>query len=129
MPAFLMVALITRWLQDGSAEAIIGAIRDEAAARQKLAAEVLGSYPFYRHPNGHHIWIPLPRPWTRTEFTSHVQRQGLAIVTAETFSVEETQQHAIRVSLGAASSRAELVRALEVLASALKSSAARMRVV
>jgi DNA-binding transcriptional MocR family regulator len=129
MPAFLMVALVTRWLQDGSAEAIIGAIRDEAAARQKLAAEVLGSYPFYRHPNGHHIWIPLPRPWTRTEFTSHVQRQGLAIVTAETFSVEETQQHAIRVSLGAASSRAELVCALEVLATALKSSATRMRVV
>lgn len=129
MPAFLMVALITRWLQDGSAEAIIGAIRDEAAARQKLAAKVLGSYPFYRHPNGHHIWIPLPRPWTRAEFTSHVQRQGLAIVTAETFSVEETQQHAIRVSLGAASSRAELIRALEVLATALKSSAARIRVV
>ena len=33
MPAFLMVALVTRWLQDGSAEAIIGAIRDEATAR------------------------------------------------------------------------------------------------
>jgi DNA-binding transcriptional MocR family regulator len=129
MPAFLMVALITRWLEDGSAEAIIGAIRDEAAARQKLAAEVLGSHPFYRHPNGHHIWIPLPRTWTRTEFASHVQRQGLAIVTAETFSVEETQQHAIRVSLGAAISRAELVRALEVLATALKSSAARTGVV
>ena len=129
MPAFLMVALITRWLHDGSAEAIVGAIRDEAAARQKLAAEVLGSHPFYRHPNGHHIWIPLPRTWTRTEFASHVQRQGLAIVTAETFSVEDTQRHAIRVSLGAASSRAELVRALEVLATALKSSAARIRVV
>jgi DNA-binding transcriptional MocR family regulator len=129
MPAFLMVALITRWLQDGSAEAIISAIREEAAARQKLAAEVLGSHPFYRHPNGHHIWVPLPRTWTRTEFTSHVQRQGLAIVTAETFSVEETQRHAIRVSLGAASSRAELVRALEVLATALKSSAAGLRIV
>jgi DNA-binding transcriptional MocR family regulator len=129
MPAFLMVALVTRWLQDGSAKAIIGAIREEAAARQKLAAEILARHPFFQHPNGHHIWVPLPRTWTRTEFTSHVQRQGLAIVTAETFSVEEIQTHAIRVSLGAASSRSDLVRALEVLATALKSSAARIRVV
>src|SRR4029453_11584171 len=38
MPAFLMVALVTRWLKAGSRSALIGAIRDEAAARQKLAA-------------------------------------------------------------------------------------------
>jgi DNA-binding transcriptional MocR family regulator len=129
MPAFLMVALVTRWLKDGSADAIIGAIRDEAAARQKLAAEVLARHAFSRHPNGHHIWISLPRNWSRTEFASHVQWQGLAIVTAETFSVEESPPNAIRVSLGAASSRAELVRALEILSTALKSSAARIRVV
>jgi len=129
MPAFLMVAVVTRWLQDGSADAMISAIRDEAAARQKLAAEVLARHAFSRHPNGHHIWIPLPRSWSRTEFASHVQRQGLAIVTAETFSVEESQPHAIRVCLGATSSRSELVRALEILATALKSSASRTRVI
>jgi DNA-binding transcriptional MocR family regulator len=129
MPVFLMVALVTRWLEDGSADAIIGAIRAEAAARQKLAAEALARHAFSRHRNGHHIWIPLPRNWSRTEFASHVQWQGLAIVTAETFSVEDRQPHAIRVSLGAAASRSELVRALEILSTALKSSAARTRVV
>jgi DNA-binding transcriptional MocR family regulator len=71
MPAFLMVAVVTRWLQDGSADAMISAIRDEAAARQKLAAEVLARHAFSRHPNGHHIWIPLPRSWSRAEFASH----------------------------------------------------------
>src|SRR5882724_5258981 len=50
--------------------------------------------------------------------------QGLAIVTAESFSVGESQPDAIRVSLGAASSRVELFRALEILATTLKSSAA-----
>jgi hypothetical protein len=129
MPAFLMVALATRSLQDGSAEAIIGAILNEASARQKLAANVLVQHAYSRHPNGHHIWVPLPRNWGQTEFASHVQRQGLAIVTAESFSVGESQPNAIRVSLGAASSRAELVRALEILAAALKPPAARARVV
>jgi DNA-binding transcriptional MocR family regulator len=129
MPVFLMVALVTRWLQDGSAEAMITAIREEATARQKLAADVLAQHAYWRHPNGHHIWIPLPRNWSRTEFASHVQRQGLAIVTSETFSVGEGQPHAIRVSLGAASNRSELVRALEILATALRSPAATTRVV
>jgi DNA-binding transcriptional MocR family regulator len=121
MPAFLMVALVTRWLQDESAEAMIGAIRDEAAARQKLAAAVLNGHTFSAHPSGHHIWVPLPRSWSRMEFTSHVQRQGLAIVTAETFSLEDVRTHAIRGS--AVSSRYELVR------SALKSSASATRII
>ena len=129
MPAFLMVALVTRWLQDGSAEAMIGAIRDEAAARQKLAAEVLNGHTFSAHPSGHHIWVSLPRSWTRTEFASHVHRQGLAIVTAETFSVEDARPHAIRVSLGAVGSRYELITALKILATALQSSASVTRIV
>jgi DNA-binding transcriptional MocR family regulator len=129
MPAFLMVALVTRWLRDGSADAMIGAIRDEAAARQKLAATVLARHAYARHPNGHHIWVPLPRNWSRTEFASHVQWQGLAVVTAEAFSVEDSQPNAIRVSLGAARSRAELVQALAILANALQSSGTRPHVV
>ena len=59
----------------------------------------------------------MPRTWSTAEFASHVQKQGLAIVTAETFSVEEGQPHAVRVSLGAARSRSELVSALEIVAS------------
>jgi DNA-binding transcriptional MocR family regulator len=124
MSAFLMVALVARWIADGSANQMIDAIRAEAAARQRLAADVLTKCAFSSHPNGHHIWMPLPRGWGRTEFASYVQRQGLAIVTAETFSVAETQSQAIRVSLGAASSRSELVRGLQILAAALRSSAA-----
>src|ERR1700756_5787147 len=102
---------------------LFGAILNEASARQRLAADVLVQHAYSPHPNGHHIWVPLPRG--ETEFTSHVQRQGVAIVTAESFSVGEHQPDAIRVSLGAASNRAELVRRLEILAAALKSSAAR----
>jgi DNA-binding transcriptional MocR family regulator len=73
--------------------------------------------------------MPLPRNWTTAEFASHVQRHGLAIVTAESFSVDEATPHAVRISLGGASSRSELVRALDIVAAALKSSVARTRVV
>jgi DNA-binding transcriptional MocR family regulator len=106
MPVSLTVALVARWLRDGTADAIVAAIRDEAAARQKIAAQALAGHVFSAHPDGHHIWLPLPRHWSRTEFAAHVQRQGLVVVTSEAFSVEETPPHAIRVALGAARSRA-----------------------
>ena len=129
MPVALTIALVTRWLRDGSAEAIIAAIREEAAARQKLAAQALAGHAFAAHPRGHHIWVPLPSGWTRPEFATHIQRQGLAVVTSEAFSVGETSPHAIRVALGAANSRHELVRALDMLAAALRSPATTARIV
>jgi DNA-binding transcriptional MocR family regulator len=129
MPVALMIALVTRWLRDGSADAIIGAIRDEGRARQQLAAKALAGQAFAAHPNGHHVWIELPRQWTRPDFAAHVQRQGLAVVASDAFSVANTAPHAIRVALGAAASRHELVQALNVLAAALRSPASAARIV
>lgn len=124
MPVPLTVALVSRWLADGSADAIIAAIADEAAARQKLAARILAGHAYKAHPRGHHVWLALPDTWNRLEFASHVQRQGLAVVMSDSFSVGETSEHAIRIALGAARNRAELASALDVLVLALKAPAA-----
>jgi DNA-binding transcriptional MocR family regulator len=129
MPAPLMVALVLRWLGDGSADEIIAAITSEAAARQKLAARALAGQDYAAHPKGHHVWLRLPPAWTRLEFAAHVQRQGLAVVTSDSFSVDEAPEHAIRIALGAARTRAELAGALDVLSSALKSPVGISRIV
>ncbi|MBN9085791.1 MAG: PLP-dependent aminotransferase family protein [Reyranella sp.] len=129
MPAPLMVALVLRWLGDGSADEIIAAIANEAAARQKLAAKALAGHDYAAHPRGHHVWLRLPPAWTRLEFAAHVQRQGLAVVTSDSFSVDDAPEHAIRIALGAARSRAELAGALDVLSVALKSPVGASRIV
>jgi DNA-binding transcriptional MocR family regulator len=129
MPVPLMVALVMRWLADGSADAIISAIATESAARQRLAAKALSGQTYAAHPKGHHVWLTLPSAWTRTEFAAHVQRQGLAVVTSDSFSVDGEPQHAIRIALGAARNRSELVSALDVLVVALKSPAFASRIV
>jgi len=129
MPVPMMVALVMRWLADGSADEIISAITAEAAARQKLAAKVLSGQTYAAHPKGHHVWLTLPPTWTRAEFAAHVQRQGLAVVTSDSFSVDGEPEHAIRIALGAARNRSDLVGALDVLTVALKSPAFASRIV
>ena len=129
MPVPLMVALVMRWLADGSADAIISAVAAEAAARQKLAAKALSGHSHAAQPRGHHVWLTLPSTWTRAEFAAHVQRQGLAVVTSDSFSVDGEPEHAIRIALGAARSRSDLVEALGVLTVALRSPAFASRIV
>ena len=64
-------------------------------------------------------------PNSRCMFTG----KDFAIVAVESFGVGGTAPQAVGVALGAATSRSELVRALDVVAATLKSSAARTRVV
>jgi len=129
MPVPLTVALALRWMADGSADAIIAAIVAEAMARQKLASRILAGQRYKAQPRGHHVWLQLSDAWTRAEFAAHVQRQGLAVVTSDSFSVDANPEHAIRIALGAARTRADLANALELLVVALKAPALASRIV
>jgi len=122
MPAPLMVALATRWLQTGVGDKIILAIRNEARGRQAMAAKILKGVTYQSQPNAHHLWLPMPPHWRRTDFVSYAVRQGLAVVGDEAFAVGEAAPSGVRVSLGAARSRAELAQALQFLADTLRSS-------
>ena len=68
----LMVAMVMEWLRTGDAERIIAAIRKEAGARQELAAHILRGHVHSAHPNGHHVWMPLPQGWGRMEFVAQL---------------------------------------------------------
>jgi DNA-binding transcriptional MocR family regulator len=116
----LTTALAIRWLQDGSADAIITAVRAEAAFRQKLAVKALAGHAFAAHRHGHHVWLSLSGGWDRSEFAAHVERRGLTVITSDAFNTGTAAPHAIRVSLGAVPSRADLARGLGMLSVALK---------
>lgn len=121
MPPLLMVALLTHWIRTGVADQIINAIRSEAVGRQQLAARLLQGLQFAARPNGHHVWLSLPRQWNRADFLSDVLRHGLAVVGGDAFAVEGAAAQGVRVSLGAARNRAELAQALQLLSATLRS--------
>ena len=121
MPPPLMVALATRWIQSGIADKIITAIRGEARGRQAMAAKILKGVAYQSQPNAHHLWLPMPAHWPRSDFVAYCVQQGLAVVGDEAFAVGDGAPAGVRVSLGAARSRAELAQALQFLAQTLKS--------
>lgn len=122
MPTLLSVGLVTRWLRDGSADAIIEAIRSEAAARQKLGAKILAGRDYSANPNGHHIWLRLPEHWPSCEvFVNHARQRGLAIMGSEAFATGPERPSAVRLALGARSGRYELAAALKLMVTILDS--------
>jgi DNA-binding transcriptional MocR family regulator len=129
MPPSLMVALLTQWFRSGVAAEIIRAIRNEAAARQQLAARFLKGLAFASRPSSHHLWLPTPGHLDGGKLVSHLLRSGLAVVGEDVFAATANAPRGLRISLGAARNRAELSRALQVLANVAKAPPEAMQIV
>lgn len=115
----LMAALASRWILDGRLDEITRAIRAENAARQALAASILGDATFAADPHGHHLWLRMPPHWRASEFVEHADRSGVAIVPSAAFAVAASPVEAVRLSLGVAPDRAALEDALTLVAGLL----------
>ncbi|GJE03083.1 PLP-dependent aminotransferase family protein [Methylobacterium isbiliense] len=124
MASPIATALATRWITDGTAEAIVQFVRAESAARQRLAASLLPAGTYVADPHGFHAWIRLPEGWTRSAFASQGRAAGLGVVASDPFCVAGTPPEAVRLCLGGPSTRAQISHGLEILAHALEGSPA-----
>jgi DNA-binding transcriptional MocR family regulator len=114
-------ALATRWIRDGSADVMLGAIRKECAVRQKIAARTLPPGSYGSHADAFHLWIRLPAPWTREQFVARMETCGIGVVASDAFSVSGQAPEAVRVCIGGTASRDDIQHALEQVARALRS--------
>ncbi|HEY7513577.1 MAG TPA: PLP-dependent aminotransferase family protein, partial [Vicinamibacteria bacterium] len=91
--------------------------RAETMARQAMAATLLPGRAPGAHPDGFHLWLPLPEPWRSETFTAEARRRGVAVTAAETFVLGPAPPpRAVRVCLGAPRTREELETGLRTLA-------------
>jgi DNA-binding transcriptional MocR family regulator len=119
MPSPVTVALATRWISDGTGDALLAAVRRESAERQALAASILRGAAYRTDPAGFHLWLSLPAPWTRSAFAGHMRASGIGIVPSDAFTVAGTPPEAVRVCLGGPADRQQVRGALEFMAHAL----------
>ncbi|MBW4023011.1 MAG: PLP-dependent aminotransferase family protein [Proteobacteria bacterium] len=120
MASPLTVALATRWIEDGTADAILHFIREETAARQRLAAEILPAGSYTADPLSFNLWMPLPEPWTRSSFVGHMRATGIGVVASDAFTADGKPPEAVRVCLGGPADRTVVRGALEYMAHALE---------
>jgi DNA-binding transcriptional MocR family regulator len=125
MPPPLMAAIATRWINDGTAEALLGAVRAEARARRAIAAEVLPQAQGAEESL--HVWLPLSDKAASDRLRQAGRARGLAIATAEDFAVGTEHPPGARISVGAPASRALLRKALLALAELLAEAAVASR--
>lgn len=123
MASPLTVALATQWVEDGTAEAALLAIRAEASARQRIAAEALRHVRFASHPEAFHLWLKLPPGWTRERFAMHMRPLGIHPVGSDAFVVGREAHEAVRICLGGAVGREPLRQALQHMGSLLTAQA------
>jgi len=116
----LMAAVAAEWIHDGTAKQLVKRRRDEARARQKLAAVQFGTREREAHAAGNHVWLHLPEPWRSETLAEAARRRGVLVTPAQAFVVgRATAPHAVRVCLAAARDRAELQEGLTRLMQAL----------
>jgi DNA-binding transcriptional MocR family regulator len=122
MASPVTLALATRWITDGTADALLAAVRRESIERQRLATAILPRGRFRADPVGFHLWVSLPESWTRSAFVGHVRSTGIGVVASDAFATDGTPPEAVRVCLGGPADRLAVRGALEFMAHALTES-------
>jgi DNA-binding transcriptional MocR family regulator len=122
MASPVTIALATRWINDGTADALLAAVRRESMERQRLVAAILPKTMLRTDPVGFHFWLSLPESWTRSAFVGHTRSTGIGVVASDAFATDGTPPEAVRVCLGGPAERAAVRGALEFMAHALTES-------
>jgi len=118
MASPLTAALATRWIVDGTADAMLDFVRAEAAARQSYARHVLPVSDTGSKPEAFHLWLPLPPDWSRSSFAATLRASDIGLVVSDAFTVSGPPPEAVRVCLGGGSA-AEVRSALDKIAHTL----------
>lgn len=120
MPAPLPLLIASRWLEDGTANAILKAQLAELRARHTLVIAILAGHSFNADPRCMFIWLRLPSPWRSEDFATNVRAHGVTVMPSTAFASDrQPVEHAVRINVGCAASRDELATALRIIASTL----------
>jgi DNA-binding transcriptional MocR family regulator len=111
----LLAEIATSWIEDGTAARIIGQKRAEAALRNRVARRILGERAAKTDPRSGHLWVDLPKRWSPDAFTEAARRRRVRVASATSFAVGSDVPRAVRLSIGAPPSVAELESALSAI--------------
>ncbi|WDY60639.1 aminotransferase-like domain-containing protein [Pseudomonas sp. PSKL.D1] len=113
----LNLQIACQWIEDGTAARRLAWQRAEVAERWRLARKVLGDALLDASAPSPHVWVAAAQGAERV--VEACRAQGVEVVPASVFAIGANQVPAVRISLSAAGSRAELKRGLDIVTRAL----------
>ncbi|QAX85680.1 GntR family transcriptional regulator [Pseudomonas sp. DTU12.3] len=96
----VMTAIACGWLDDGTVTVLEEQKRNDARARQALAAKLLKGLKVIGHPASYFVWLPLPEDVRADQIVVELMHAQISVTSAEPFSVSAHVPHAIRLALG-----------------------------
>ena len=124
MVAPLMPEIATRWLESGTTQALLNAQRQRIADRLALAHRNLAGLDYRSHPESPLLWLPLSEPWQAATLAAAARQAGILVRTPDHFTVgRSATPNAVRLSLNAVSSDAQVDTGLATLATILQGAA------
>jgi DNA-binding transcriptional MocR family regulator len=117
------VALVARWIDDGSLERLLASVRAESATRVADASSLFAGRARWQ-PEGYHLWLPLAEGVPASQVAGQAIAAGLPAVPSATFAVDPANPvQALRISLGGSATRARVAREVRRLEAMLGGSA------
>ncbi len=120
MTSPLNLALLSTWIEEGTADAILAEISNSAKRRQDIASRVLHEFDFEAKDEAFNIWLKAPDGLSRAEILTRVAGGPLAIVPSDMFTVTGSPEERLRVCLGGPLSENALEQGLLGLHAALR---------
>ncbi|GAA6164508.1 PLP-dependent aminotransferase family protein [Pelagimonas sp. KU-00592-HH] len=119
MASPMSLALMGRWIEDGTAEAVQAFVRGAARERQALAAKVLAGCDVLGAPEAFNLWLALPEGTSRAEIMVRMAGRQIGIMPSDAFTVAGAPQEAVRVCLGGPIGMEQLASDLRALRDAV----------
>ncbi|MBT6095780.1 MAG: PLP-dependent aminotransferase family protein [Rhodospirillaceae bacterium] len=121
LTAPLMAEIASRWINDGTGEALARWQTEAMATRFAIANEFLADLKPKHHPAGHYVWLDLPEPWRASDFKAEAESRGVMLLTGESFAVGRAPApHAVRLGISKPDTDEQVRRGLEILADILR---------
>lgn len=126
MLSSIPVSLAAAWIEDGTAERVLGDLRREMAARSALACRILADYDIAAPSGTLHAWLRLPASWSVAAFVAQAAQRGVRIAPSDWYvtpsgddAAPAVAPRAVRLALGWEQERARVTDALSRLAAIL----------
>lgn len=116
----LICELASRWVEDGTAQALAEWQGVEIGKRYQIATQELAGFKWKGHPASLHLWLQLPPDWDSSSFVAHARELNVAVSPESPFlSPKASPANAVRLSLGGIRETERFRQALRLLAGLL----------